>query len=415
MTSKGFKNREQQIDPGVERELRLIDALAAGDAIIPAEDEALRTVVTELRAARPRPTEDFVRSLDASVERGFDGDEALSARRQAGAGGSRRVGQHRFGRQQWLALGSACAVLLVVAGGTLTLNQQQSQQGDDSLVTGTVAPDQDGRAAVPMTEERPSAGNFAAGEAQSDSKDAYTPPSESLSAKAPARKQVRTARLELAAPTAELEDSADKVVATIDRYGGYVQDSSVTGGDGGQSGATFSLRIPTEKFNAALADLSEIAHVRSRTQNTQDVTSTYDRTRAALADARAQRAGLRKALAKAETEQQIDSIRLRLRGVNQRIDRLDAQLGRLNQRIEFVDLDMTILATTADPDGSWGLGDAVDDAWSVLRTIAGVLIVGLAILAPFMLIAALAAVAWRHRRRRSRERVIDTRAPAGEA
>lgn len=404
MTIKNTEHDRQPLDPQVERELRLIDALVAGEAIVPAQDEDLRGVVAELRTAAPRPQTDFTTFLDAAVERGFAaGTEDGNSRGTANAGGGKR----RFGRKQWLALGSACAVMLVVVTGTLTMRET----GQGLSLDGTTS-----KMAPPAGEQTESDGIGAAIEsAPRQSSEALDESAKALQAQPENRKQVRTARLELAAPFAELEQSADEVVATVDKYGGYVEDSSVTGGDATAAGATFALKIPADKFNAALADLSEIAHVRSRTQNTQDVTNSYNRTRAALSDARARRAGLLKALAKADTEQQVDSIRLRLRGVNQRIERLDEQLGRLDQRIEFVDLEMTILATTADPDGSWGLGDALDDAWSVLRTIAGVLIVGLAILAPFALIAVLAALAWRHRRRRSRERVIDAQPPTDGA
>ena len=46
----------------------------------------------------------------------------------------------------------------------------------------------------------------------------------------------------------------------------------------------------------------------------------------------------------------------------------------------------------ATDDGSWGLGDAADDALSALKTVAGVMLVGAAIVLP--VVALIALIAW---------------------
>lgn len=414
MTKLRLSRQEPALDPEVARDLALVDALIAGDATVPAAPQDLRDAVVELRAARPAPRDEFARQLDRKMARGFaagpeGGPNAappINSGVNSGVITGSGSGSGRFGRSQWLALGSACAVLLVIAAGTLSLQSDGggiSRESDNRADTTAAAPPQ----GAMLKGAQPDAAG--AGDALPQSEESAS--GRMLKQTAPARKQVRTASLELAANTADLEDSADAVVATVDRYGGYVQDSSVTGGSGGQAAASFTLQLPAAKFNDALGDLSQIAHVRSRTQNTQDVTGTYDRTKTALADARAQRAGLLKALAKADTEQEVDSIRLRLRGANQRIERIDAKLARLNQRIDFVSLNLSIAATAADPDGSWGVDDALQDAWMVLTAIAGVLIVALAIIAPFALLAAVALLIWRRTRNTRRERTIDSGPP----
>ena len=65
------------------------------------------------------------------------------------------------------------------------------------------------------------------------------------------------------------------------------------------------------------------------------------------------------------------------------------------------------IAGTPDNDGGWSLGDAADDALSVLKAVAGVLLISAAVLAPLALLAAaVTAIALAVRRRR-RERALD--------
>ncbi len=381
-----FSRKERPLDAEVARDLQLVDALIADDVIVPSAPADLRAVVLELRAARPEPRPEFAGELDRKVAAGFAGSPEASG--EGASGGTTRGGHGR----QWLAVGSACAALLVMAVGIGVFSTPQKQG---------------------LSLDRPEAAQPDGGEMLS-----RTAPEAKLlqsdAARTPAaRKQVRTARLELAAPAADLEDRADEVVSITDRYRGYVQDSSVTGGDAGSAGATFTLRLPAAQFNDALRDLSKVAHVRSRTQDTLDVTKTFNRTKTALADARAQRSGLLKALAKADTEQEVQSIRLRLRGVNNRIEQIDARMSSLKQRIGYVKLDVAIAATAKDPDGSWSIGDALADAGRVLTTTLGVLIVAMAVLAPFALLLALVALAWRGVVGRRREQVVDGAPPSG--
>ena len=57
-------------------------------------------------------------------------------------------------------------------------------------------------------------------------------------------------------------------------------------------------------------------------------------------------------------------------------------------------------------DGGWSVGDALHDAGHILTVAAGVLLIGLAILAPIALIALLFWSANRFRVRRLRERTL---------
>ena len=94
---------------------------------------------------------------------------------------------------------------------------------------------------------------------------------------------------------------ADGAIRVTDRHGGFVLSSSVSSGEGAEAGATLDLRIPSARLQPALADLSELAHVRSRTQEARDITAAFTSPRRRLSDALAERRGLLRQLARAVT------------------------------------------------------------------------------------------------------------------
>src|SRR6185436_830578 len=133
-------------------------------------------------------------------------------------------------------------------------------------------------------------------------------PAPSVAAPQRARRVERDVSLTLAAAPRDFSDVTDDVVRTSDRFGGIVQRSTVD--QAGRSGrATFDLRIPVGRLDETLAALSRLAHVRARSAGTQDVTGAYNAAADRLTDARAERRALLRALARATTVQQTNSIR----------------------------------------------------------------------------------------------------------
>jgi hypothetical protein len=233
------------------------------------------------------------------------------------------------------------------------------------------------------------------------------------------RRQERSAELALATPRDQIEDVADGVIRVTDRHGGFVLSSSVSAGEEAKSGASLDLRIPSDRLQAAVADLSELAHVRSRTQAARDVTAEFASPRRRLADALAERRGLLRQLAQAVTPNQTAAVRARLRAVNRRANRARRELRALRERVAFSSVSVTVEpgAAAKKDGGGWSLGDAANDAVSVLGAVAGAAIVGLAVALPAGLLAFLGWVAYRAIVRRRRERALDAApvAPASSA
>jgi hypothetical protein len=198
------------------------------------------------------------------------------------------------------------------------------------------------------------------------------------------------------------------VIRVTDSVHGFVARSSVTSGQE----ATFELRIPSAQLPRALSDLSRLAHVRERTQATEDITSVVVSARDRLDNARAERRGLLRRLARADTDVQAAALRARLRVVSRQIAAAKASLARAQNRARFATVDVEVVAdrSAARPGGgggAWTPGDALHDAGRILELAAGVVLVAGAALLPVALVALLAWLAGRRAVRRRREAALD--------
>ena len=108
------------------------------------------------------------------------------------------------------------------------------------------------------------------------------------------------------------------------------------------------------------------------------------------------------------TANETAAIRARLRAVNRRIDRVQAELRRLRNRVTFAAVAVAIEPGADSGDGGgWTLGDAVDDALGVLRSVLGAALVALAVLIPAGLLGGAGWVAYRGWVRRRRESALE--------
>lgn len=380
--------KEPDLDPGIRRDLEALDAALAGRPL-PREQEDLAALVVALREERPEPRPEFALDLDLRARDGFPAAAPARPRPRRAAAFRRRWG---------LALGTA-ASLFIVATAVLTSGVLSGDGSGDPSTVGTSAP-QPG-----LVQEGERADGVAAAP---ESSVAPVPRPADDAPRARERRVERGASLTLAAPRDEIEETADGVIGVTDRHGGFVRSSNVTSGEGTNAGAALDLRVPSERLQPALADLSELAHVRARSQQTLDITAQFRSPRRRLADALAERRGLLRQLARADTPNETAAVRARLRAVNRRIDRARAELRRLRERVSFASVAVTIEpGGKAGDGGSWTLGDAAGDAVGVLRAVLGALLVALAVLVPAALLAGVAWLAYRGWLRRRREGALE--------
>lgn len=210
--------------------------------------------------------------------------------------------------------------------------------------------------------------------------------------------------------------AAAKVFDAVHAADGVVLRSSVRSGSKGATGATFSLLIPSAKVNDALAQISAIAEVRERHDATNDITAPTVSAAEELADSNASIEGLLKELGNAESEARRESAEARLREERRHHAAIRASLDHLHQRAAMSGVTVRIVTGKgaglapagegSDSNSGWGVGDALHDAGHILTIAAGVVLIGLAVLAPIALIALLFWTVNRIRIRRLRERTL---------
>jgi hypothetical protein len=213
----------------------------------------------------------------------------------------------------------------------------------------------------------------------------------------------------------QVAGAAAKVYAAVHAANGIVLSSSVESGSKGDSGASFSLLIPSGKVDDALAAFSRIAEVRSRHDATNDITAPTVGVTEELRDSNASIEGLLKELGSAETESERESVEARLREERRRHASIRASLEHLHKRASMSEVSLRIVTGhgagivpvgKGKSGGDWSVGDALHDAGHILTIVAGVLLIALAILAPIALIALVLWSANRFRVRRLRERAL---------
>ena len=405
---------DEALDPEVEAELAVIDAALSGGPV-PADSQELAQFARELRAERAEPAPALAAQLDRWAASGF----AKAERRKASPGSQAAERSNRFAGlapRRLIAPVGAVATLVVVVGIAVSSggldtggDQDQSAGGGDAAVQdlddsgGTVpAPETDAESGDSAGLEQPAKpapdpvlreGTGFAGE---------VPPDE--------RKVVRTADLTLATEPEDVREVSDGVNEVTNRYRGIVVSSSVQSGDSDRAALSsqFRLRIPAGELQAALADLSELAHVQSRTESTEDITGQFLSAQERIEELEAEREGLLTRLADAETEEAADVLRRQVDAVNSQLQATRAELEEDRQRVSLVPVTVTVVAEEgAGDDGDWSISDALEDAGEVLSMAAGVIVIAGAVLLPLALVGLLVALILRTRTNRARDRALD--------
>jgi hypothetical protein len=208
-------------------------------------------------------------------------------------------------------------------------------------------------------------------------------------AASPGRLQTRGASVTLATNRGGVQSAAEAVMRLAVADGGFVESSQVQQRSQGSSEAALTLSVPSAKLSAAIAALGRIAPVRDVSQESQDITSSYDSAKRRLADTEAVHRALLRALSAPDTETKIDSLREQLAANREAIARERTALRSVEQRANTSVLNVAISggAPTASASKQEGLTlrRGLRDAGRVLSGTAAVVLIVLAALLPLML------------------------------
>jgi hypothetical protein len=378
-----------------------------------------------LREIRPAPRPDFAAALDARAVAGFRRDS-----RWASAISRVRARLDATPPRRLLAPAGAFAIACVVIATTVVaINESGGPTTVDRIALNSPDPERpiESTAETPPREGN-AVSNSAAGSTSSSGSGAIqygaqlptaasgsavaTPSRHSgpYASQAGHRDIERSADVVLDAEPSEVRGAATKVFDAVHAADGIVLNSSIRDGEAGTAGADFELLIPSARLSDALASFSSIAEVRSRHETTQDITAPTVSTGEKLQESRAKIESLLGELADAKSDAERTAVEAQLRSERYRAAALRSGLSALERRGNFSRVSLRIetgaAASGGTEGGGWGIDDGLDDAGRILAVAAGVTVIGLAILAPFAL---LALIAWLGRRawiRRARRHAL---------
>jgi hypothetical protein len=340
-----------------------------------------------VRATRPLPDPAWAARLDSRAAAGFERPAWWAVL--------------RVDHLPALAVASALAVLVVVViawpGGGAGNSSSESGAGSSSAPIRDLA----GNGSAASRAAAPKSGAKAP---------AAAAPAPGVEDAGTGRAVQRDAQLTLTTPADNVGEVSDSALRVADSLDGYVQSSNVST-SGGSAFASLELKVPSAQLDQALARLSRLAHVQARSQTAEDLTDQRSALRAAVTDARAERNGLRRRLARADTEKERASLRAQLQRAEQLIVTRQRRVAALDREVSLATIDVTVKGTHWHPaatgGGGWSPGDALHDAARVLEVSLGVLLVALAVCVPLGLLAGTAALGGRVVVRRRRERALN--------
>jgi Domain of unknown function (DUF4349) len=220
------------------------------------------------------------------------------------------------------------------------------------------------------------------------------------------RVQQLAASITLASTPTGVQSVADAVARLTVSDGGFVQSSQVQVQREGASEATLDLSLPSAKLPAALASLGRLAPMRAESQSLNDITGAYDAAQRELADATAQRGALLRALSRATTQGQIDSLRAQLSLAGRAIAQARSSLRGVSRKASAANVEVTVVGDAQAGSEGLTLHRGLHDVGRLLTITLVVLIIGLAALVPLALLLSGVLLARRAWRRYQRERAL---------
>jgi len=158
------------------------------------------------------------------------------------------------------------------------------------------------------------------------------------------RKIIRNAHLSL--ETRTFDESIASISATVEKYGGYVESSYVSGQSVNSSGvqrrAEYTVRVPAESLDAYLDSLGGNFNVLSRQISSNDITTTYYDAKARLESLEIQEERLLAMLEKATELEYLIQLENALADVRYQIERYYSQIRVYDNQVSYSTVSMNI-------------------------------------------------------------------------
>jgi Domain of unknown function (DUF4349) len=214
---------------------------------------------------------------------------------------------------------------------------------------------------------------------------------------------VKTASLSLGIVHGSFDDKAGEAHAIADAYGGFVVESFASqGSDKRIAEGSLVLRIPAESYDAALSRLRGLGKVQHIEESGQDVSGEFVDLNARLRQLRAVEAQLLELLQRADDVPAALAVQNQLSQVQLDLEQARGRLQYLENRVAFatISLSMHELGAVAPNDGGFSIVDAWATAGAAFLTVVGWIFIGIAVVAPVLVLLGLGFLAGRALRKR---------------
>lgn len=165
--------------------------------------------------------------------------------------------------------------------------------------------------------------------------------------------------------TTDFDGSITKLLEMVEQNKGWIEASSMSGanyrsiarGSSYNRSASYTLRIPSDKFELLMGSLSEIGNVPYSHTYTENVTSQYYDTQARLTAYQTQEARLLEMMEKAETVSDVIAIEEKLTELRYQIESLQSSLKNWDRQVSYSTIELEVVEVseyTPEPQQSYG-------------------------------------------------------------
>ena len=195
-------------------------------------------------------------------------------------------------------------------------------------------------------------------------------------------------RASLSIEVADFQTSSDALSQIVERADGYISNSYTYVTDTDRTRGEITIRVPSDRFLAVLAELETLGTVTSQHIAGEDVTEEYIDLQARLNNSERQERRLLEILELAETVEEVLEVERELERVRGAIEQMTGRITYLDNRIELA----TIAVSLYEPEPitqNWGIRDALRAAFAGFVAVIRGLIIAVGYALPLLILLGL--------------------------
>jgi hypothetical protein len=204
---------------------------------------------------------------------------------------------------------------------------------------------------------------------------------------------IKTADIRIAVPKDEFRESVQSSVDVAERNGGFVNSTTVN--EDNDSGSV-TIRVPAERFEAALGELKQIGDVESETISGTDVTQEFVDLEARKRNLEAQEAVLLDLMDDATSISGTIKVQRELQPIQLEIERLQGRINYLEDQTDMSTITVAFGPAAAAPSKPT---NAIEKAWENAKdtfvAVISAVVMGAGFVIPIAVLLALVALAVR--------------------